>query len=238
MIIHKKGSLVGRDVLDFEEDAIRIQSDGFASVEFCSVNDTLYNDKAHRDGIQLIPVNEGPRSQLAAAMMNDALIQNNTIKSKGKLQGIFSSDGCYQGLTIRNNVIDTNSQWKVSINGLLSGWIEGNKNTAGELVPVDLWNLRIGGGGLPLDAGGLGCGVYVLDFDGYKYESLEYITSEDTSRINDKRGVITSKSDVFLRNFRYDEFREKSLDVYDADAQKHGYLLQVLAMQCGDVVYK
>jgi hypothetical protein len=238
MIIQKKGSLVGQDVLDFEEDGIRIQSDGFASVEYCSINDTLYSDKAHRDGIQLIPVSDGSRSQFAAAMMLNALIQNNNIKSEGKLQGVFSSDGCYQNLTIRNNVIDTNSQWKVSINGLLSGWIDDNKNADGDLVPVDLWNLRIGGGGMPLSSGGLGCSVYVLDFDDYEYDRLEDITSNDTSHINDKRGVITNTNDVFIRNFRYDEFREKSLSVHDDNAQKHGYLLQVLAMQCGDVVYK
>lgn len=235
--IIKKGSLVGDSASNFISDAYRIQSGGFASIEYCTVTDTLATDEAHRDAFQLVPVNNTARGQLSAAHMRNVLLQNNTVYSSGHLQGIFSSDGLHSNLVIRNNKIDTQSHHKISINGLLSGWIEGNTDSEGNALRVDLWPLRIGGGGAGVKDGGLGCNVYVLDFaDSMNYDDLQNITRDEN--VNDYRFSVFNRSDIFIREFRLKEFYKKAVDIYHENAQYHGYLLQVAAMGCGRVVYE
>lgn len=128
---------------------------------------SLFNG-AHRDGIQLIPRRNDGRynTQYAAANLSDVTIRNNRISSCNKLQCIFSSDGLLSNLTITNNILDTQGQHYITLNGVLSGRIEGNRRSNGSLCPVLLKWLRLGGN----DGTG---NVWVVSFsDGTRYEPV------------------------------------------------------------------
>lgn len=113
-----------------------------------TILDTAYGlaqnlpEMAHRDAIQLIPFN-----QFAGGELENLLITGNRINSEGKLQGIFGSDGIFRNLTITFNTIDTRSDHKITLNGLVGqqNHIEGNRDFRGDLVPVQLNPIRLGG---------------------------------------------------------------------------------------------
>lgn len=134
-----------------------------------------FSGMAHRDAIQLIPGIFEKVDRLAGSIMRDVTIQNNLINAKGsKLQGIFASDGAFKNIKIIDNAITTAGEHTITINGLLSGEIRGNKDVAGNLLPFN--KVRC----LPLRIGG-GAGVYVIGFKNsvpanhpyfYKYEPI------------------------------------------------------------------
>jgi hypothetical protein len=130
---------------------------------------------AHRDAMQLIPFSP-TASHFAGAIMQYVQVKGNSISSKGKLQGIFATDGSFKHLHICNNSIAIGGSHFISISGMLSGKIEGNTDTNMQLLPkekVKLWPLRIGGG----------VNIYILSFanaihlnktdnDYYAYEKI------------------------------------------------------------------
>ena len=177
-------------------DAIRVTKHG-EIVENYQVIDMNNDESPHRDAIQIIPSYEtGFNTQFAAAMIEDVIIRNNVIKSNGKLQGIFCSDGLIKNISITGNVIDTNSYHKITLNGLLSGHITRNKNSDGELVQVIANPLRIGG-----NSDGL-YNVWVVGFSDEKYE-YKPITGQP---ITDNRKLIKDNGDVYLTNFDLEGF--------------------------------
>ena len=114
------------------------------------------SDMAHRDAIQLIPFSPTV-SHFAGATMQHVYVVGNRIFSTGRLQGIFATDGAFKQLQICNNSIDIGGSHYISINGMLSGKIEGNTNTNGEILTkkhITLRPLRIGGG----------ANIYILSF--------------------------------------------------------------------------
>ena len=231
--IHRSGSLTkGFD--SFDGDAISVQSDGFVEVSECDILDNHPNNNPHRDAIQLIPNNGRLRGQYAAAEMRNILIQNNFIRSSGLLQGIFSSDGMHRNLVIKNNIIITNSQHHVSINGLMSGWIEGNNlsyadNRDAEPA-ITLWPLRIGGGAF-------GRNVYILSFVDDGYDNINHIVHKSQENIIDNREVVFNNRDVFLSDFRLNEFKfNAGFAQQNKDAQIYGRDLQNLAMDFGSII--
>ena len=141
-------TLINQDKLEnkiisgFEEDAIRIIGNN-AYINKVSIIDTAHTDAAHRDAIQIIPPHKGLNLQFAAAKTNHVTISNCTIFSQGKLQGIFCSDGLIGSAYIVDNQIQTDSEHKITLNGLLGGVIERNIDANGKPVPVVLNNLRI-----------------------------------------------------------------------------------------------
>lgn len=134
------------------------------------------SDMAHRDAIQLIPFSRTV-SHFAGATMQHVQVMGNRIFSKGRLQGIFATDGAFKQLQICNNSIDIGGSHYISINGMLSGRIDGNTDMNQEVLTEDhltLWPLRIGGG----------ANIYILSFknaphlnandaDYYAYENIK-----------------------------------------------------------------
>jgi hypothetical protein len=107
-----------------------------------------FSEIAHRDAIQLIPFSQSV-SRFAGAIMHYVQVAGNRISSAGRLQGIFATDGAFKQLQICHNSIDIGGSHYISINGMLSGKIEGNTDMNQRLLPQDrvtLWPLRIGGG--------------------------------------------------------------------------------------------
>lgn len=133
------------------------------------------SDMAHRDAIQLIPFSQSV-SHFAGATMQHVQVMGNRISSTGQLQGIFASDGAFKHLHICNNSLDIRGRYTISINGMLSGKIEGNTDMNQRLLPkedITLLPLRIGGG----------ANIYILSFsnahhlrphdaDYYAYEKI------------------------------------------------------------------
>ncbi|WMP15792.1 hypothetical protein [Thiothrix lacustris] len=131
---------------------------------------------AHRDAVQLIPgINDGI-NQFGGAVMSNVSVSGNLIYSDGALQGIFATDGAFRNLHIRNNYLQIGGEHTISINGMLSGSIMGNKDINNQSLAdskVALYPLRLGGG----------ANIYVLSFSNnaslrstdvryYQYEAI------------------------------------------------------------------
>lgn len=172
----------------FSEDAINIKASG-QCLKGNRIIDSVIGtaldqqhslaQRAHRDGVQLIPTKAGVGNyQFMAGTLEDLIIDNNYIISKGLLQGIFASDGVLRNISIVNNCIDTQAEHKITLNGLLSGKLSNNRDSSGQLLSIYLGPLRIGGN---LATGN----VWVLSFaadDEYRYAPLsEIIPQSDQS---------------------------------------------------------
>lgn len=183
-------------ISDFETDAYRVLGSNNV-VDGLTIDDTLYNDKPHRDGIQLIPTGKEPNAQYFGALAKNNTITNNQITSLGKLQGIFQSDGGQEHLIIRDNIIDTRGHHFITLNGLLSGTIKNNLNAHGYEVPVRLDNLRIGGGHEEA--------FYVRSFKDHEYKPI--ISDQG---IEDMRGTMHRSGAKYVNNFDLNLFRAVS----------------------------
>ena len=111
--------------------------------------DVKYFDQlAHRDGLQLIP-RSATLNQFMGAIMSHVILEGNSIKSDGALQGIFASDGAFRNLQLINNQVRTAGAHSISIAGMLSGKISGNimlSSATRTVLRPTLHPLRIGGG--------------------------------------------------------------------------------------------
>lgn len=107
-----------------------------------------YSQLAHRDAIQLIPVDRNitrHNSQYAGAKLSNISIRNININSPGPLQGLFASDGCFENIHIQDIQIQTASEHQIAILGMLSGTL--SLWSANEQpIRVNLLPLRLGGG--------------------------------------------------------------------------------------------
>ncbi len=136
-----------------------------------------FAEMAHRDGIQLIPINSHAR--FAGAVLDHVTIQNNIIYSKGALQGIFCSDGAFRNLHINNNAVEVNGAYTISISGMLSGSISNNTDLSLQPLAkekITLYPLRMGGGANILVIGFDNAGVSRSDPDYYEYEAISGVS--------------------------------------------------------------
>ena len=213
------------------DDAIRITED-YSVVEGNTIVDPwdakLYA-QAHRDGIQLIPTRDSRHNaQFAAAVQRGVTIRNNRISSGNQLQCIFSSDGLHENLTIENNILDTQGQHYITISGLLSGCIRNNRNANGELCPIRLEPLRIGGNN------GTG-NVWVVSFKAgtpYDYAPIESIVDDVALNhvIDHRQGHGEPlKHGAYLTDFDVDGFYSASITKQHAPHE-----LQLLALSFGN----
>lgn len=187
-------------------DAIQVRHNG-QKVSHYIIRDEAPDDvkqKAHRDGVQFIPVRPGAvfNTQFAGAIIDGVTVENTEIHSDGKLQCLFCSDGGVRA-TIKDNVLQTNGQHFISLS-MLSGHIENNRDSNGQLVPIRLFPMRIGG-----NSDGTH-NVYILSFkdDQYRYEPVENIVKDEThDHVTDHRfGEGRRKNSVYLYNFDLDAF--------------------------------
>lgn len=136
----------GDQVKDFDlnipypqQDGINVRHDNTVARHNTIRNDA-YNQDGHTDGVQLIPP-----EQYAAGRLNNITLDDNHLLSDGNMQPIFASDGVFKHLTITNNTVGTSAQNVIAINGMLTGQVSGNKDTAGNSVPAVLNPIRLGG---------------------------------------------------------------------------------------------
>jgi len=144
-----------------------------------------FKDIAHRDVMQLIPMqNKMGSDQMAGAMMSNIDIVENIMHSKGQLNCIFGSDGAFKNLNIRNNHIQTKGEHTISINGMLSGKITGNTDLQG--APLAANKIKL----LPLRIGG-GANIYIIGFknkpgtpeeERYEYKPIAGVPVNDCSK--------------------------------------------------------
>lgn len=220
-------ALTGARLIDFDVDAVKVMG-GSTSVEHCYIRDNSSSNKAHRDGIQLIPKHHRlPLAQYAAGEMRNVLIRGNEIHAHtSKLQGVFASDGLFFDVTIINNIISTQSDHKITINGLVSGLLVGNINHEGLGIPIVLNPLRIGGS---VD----GRCVWVVDFKQHAYQYLPL----EGSYINDHRtNPIIRDGDIYLECFdkqAFDSYAALILQDHTSDVSETCRKLQRLACECG-----
>lgn len=192
-------------------DAIRVTESNqvVAGQVIIDKADYTTKQKAHRDAIQIIPTRQDGtfNTQFAGACIHGIEIRNNTVESDGQLQGVFCSDGMIDKGWITDNTLDTKSEHSISL-CMLSGHIANNRNRAGELVPVKLYPLRIGG-----NSDGR-FNVWVLSFkDGqYRYDSASKIVKDSSQRhvVDYRFGGHRNKGDIYLREFDLDGFMQET----------------------------
>lgn len=192
-------------------DAIQIRESGsvFNEYEIIDAAPDDVKQLAHRDGMQFIPVRPGNvwNTQFAGAIIDDVSVKNSVIKSDGKLQCIFCSDGGVRGATIENNILQTNGRHFISLS-MLSGEIRNNRDTHGNLVPIRLFPMRIGGN----SDGTLN--VYILSFkdNQYEYSPVEEIVKDTSlSHVTDHRfGQGRRANSIYLHDFDLNAFVEET----------------------------
>ena len=195
------------------DDALQIRKSGesVSKVEIVDLADEETKNKAHRDGAQLIPERGlGTfNTQFNGAIIEDVSIHDCNIRSDGKLQCIFCSDGMVVNGRFENNTLDTNGRHFISLS-LLSGTIRNNRDSAGNLAPIRLFPVRMGG-----NSDGT-YNVYVLTFkqDKYNYKPVDEIVKDDTlDHVTDHRfGFGKRENSIYLYDF--------DLDGYVAEVEK------------------
>lgn len=236
--------LTCQTITDFETDAVRVVGNHSAVIA-CTIHDTLVLEhpelaqQAHRDGIQLAPDSQGKRLQYAGALLENVLITGNRIHSSGKLQCVFGSDGLMQGVRIVGNVLDTQGQHFISLNGCVHDcWLEGNVLPDGSPAPIRLAPLRLAGEQ----------NVYVLSFKQpeFYYPPLPELVDEASLKagvVTDHRFTAFSTGARYLDNFdvygfwRAVEQIELSEALRDplCGAQRHTQLMAEIALQFGNL---
>ena len=144
-------------------DVIKIMNHGISISNYECI-DECPTESAHKDWIQLIPPSTGllPNAQFRLAELNNISIKDSKVVSTGKLQGMFGSDGLFNNINVERVVVDTNSQHKVTFNGLMGGNISDITLGNGDPARVLLQNARIGGGS----------NIWVESFKGIEYNEV------------------------------------------------------------------
>lgn len=187
-----------------------------------------YKKLAHRDAFQLIPQDRNISrswSQFAGAKMQNVSLKNIRVQSQGSLQGVFSSDGAYDNLRLKNISVTTQSAHQIAILGLLSGTLE-LSNTDGSTVEVNLLPLRLGGG----------TNIYIIGFSAgssYQYGHVESGSSNAT--IHDNRRLKTKRG-TYYTNFDMDTFISKIQASPQSNLQGFLDLIKQSAALSGDLV--
>lgn len=157
-----------------------------------------YKYLAHRDAIQLIPVDRSisrHNSQFAAAKLRNIIVKDVTIRSIGSLQGLFASDGAFENIHMKNISIETRSQHQIAILGLLSGVLDVSSKT-GTPIHVNLLPLRLAGGN----------NIYITHFSrdsSYQYETID--TKNSDVVLTDNRQKMTKRG-TYYADFDIDDF--------------------------------
>lgn len=235
-IIHNNAASYKMMIANPEQDFIRVKCSGDMAEHNCIIdpaNNALMNE-AHRDGVQLLPDDQGKRYQYGLAEICDATIRNNFIDSGNSLQGVFMSDGLASNLHICNNRIQTNGQHYISINGMLSGYIHNNRNAKGELCPVKLGPARIGG----RPKGGIS--VYVIGFADRKISPVDHIVPQcdGFDHVTDERLGHTKPraGDMYLYDFRLADYWQARNKLSEKSVLTPAQF-QELAMDYGSEMY-
>ena len=177
---------VKNDLKDYITDAIKIVKNGI-TLKF-NKNKKIIDGRsinAHRDGIQLVPNNS-----LAMGKMTDITIMNPKIISPNSLlQGIFASDGIFERIKIINPMISTKSSHGITINGLLSGEIQGSDLTKNAIIRLN--PLRVGGGKF----------IWIVQENKFLYKPIKGLDTSNEHRVRDYRLAFTKGNKKITKRF-------------------------------------
>ena len=225
------GQIAGKVFTDFLGDAIHLHS-GEVSRCFIRPQENIPLDAAHLDGIQLISKEANrPNGQYALGRIASAKIIDNVVEgATTPIQPIFSSDGIIEYADIQGNNLTTDGSHFITLNGLLSGNISGNKfhNVKEGNKPIKLYPARVGG-----NPDGKG-NIWVLSFKG----DTEYlpIETDQPELVQDFRKIAFNETDTFLENFDESKFDQMAGMVESSGGRMMGREFQKMALSCGDIV--
>lgn len=214
-------------------DGIVIKSSGRNTIADVAIKDNRTapeNQIDHSDGIQISPNDGTPRGHYGLAKCSDILIYNVNICAKGsKLQGIFCGDGLIDYIKIAAVVIDTDSDHKITLSGVISGDIFVNHDTEGrEIIPT---LLPAAVGGTPQIGKKVFPRVEILSFKDKEddYQPV-YGTTNDLRRT--PRQHVINLENFDLKGFY--SMRDNLPEIEDVNL--NCLALQYIAVQCGEVV--
>ena len=203
------------NISGFLEDGMHVKSNN-CTVEGLNIKDphdpVLY-DRAHRDGIQIIPYKyKEPYFHYAGGFSKNIIIKNNFIYSENKLQCIFAGDGGHTNLQIIRNNLQTQGSHFITIAGLFSGTIQDNRMNNLELAPVKLLPMRIGG-----NPDGL-FNVWIIHFRQFPHSYLplkSIFHNKPYNHVVDNRtgNAFRNPNDIYLHSFKYSAFRQSVTQV-------------------------
>ncbi len=141
IVSEKPESISNLNLYRSNSDAIVVKNN-HVNVQHNRVSNNTYHNDGHIDGVQLIPNN-----QYAAGRLDHIKIQANHFSSRhgGNMQPIFASDGVFGDVYIKDNILETSAKNVITINGLLTGHVSGNKDENNETVNIVLNPIRLGG---------------------------------------------------------------------------------------------
>lgn len=157
--------------------------------------------RSNRYAVELRPYKQGYYSYpYMGGRIDNVRIIGNMIRSTSQIQGVYSSDGSFTNLEIKDNIFNLFSSHQITISGMLSGNISGNKNRFGQPAEIILNPLSIGGN---FFTGGL----WILGFSESDtgYAPADTIVT-DGSRYKDLRTAKIHPYDTNLIDFRYNEY--------------------------------
>ena len=230
-IVKDNEHLENKHVFRVTQDSFRIVGNG-ASITNCvsidagSLQDSSLAAEHHRDKCQLVPTVDGLyNQQYAGAEITTCRISNNVFYSPwSQMQGIFISDGFIRFPIIQNNTIQTASQHKITL-CCIDGLIVGNTDELGNLVPIELNKLRIGGG----------CNVHVMTFkgpdDNYR-PAIDIVRDDTLEHVTDNR-FTPHKGCTNLYEFDLQGFREEAMRVQNGKGQEMADKFAEIAMDYG-----
>ena len=204
---------------EFTEDAVHNKGSG-CSIHNCTFTHTTLTGP-HGDAIQLIPTITGrSNQQYGLAYQENVSVTECIIKAPDTdLQGIFASDGLFYNLVFKNNVVQTKNHG-ITINGALKITLENN------IGKQKFYPARVGGGVYPKK-------LWVI---GFKEDYIKYEPIVSDSPFEDYRTEVFNDTDIFLTNFRYEEYRKAAALIPDGGGNEMAAAFYNLALEYGDIV--
>jgi lysozyme len=214
-------------------DGLVVRSGGGSIIADVTIKDhrtAPENQRAHCDAIQIIPDDGTPRGQYGLAKCDDILIYNVDIYAEGsKLQGIFCGDGLIDYINIAAVVIDTDSEHKITLTGVINGDIFANHDVEGRDIFPTLLPAAVGG--TPKIGKKVFPRVEILSFKDWEddYKPV-YGTTNDLRRTPRQHVINLERFDLK----RFYSMRDELPEIEDVNL--NCLALQYIAVQCGEVV--
>ena len=198
---------------------------------FVKPNPNVPLDAPHLDGFQLIYPSPN-NAQYALAFIEWFGITGSVVDGlTTPIQCIFASDGVFGRGEIHDNTLKTDGYHFISIDGLLSGSVTGNRFIGAHAAdyPIKFKPARPGGN----PDGEYNIWILHWKDDYYQYSVIECDTPE---LVQDLRQTVFNATDKFLVNFDQDKFDTLVAQVPKAGGREMGRAFQRIALQCGDLV--
>lgn len=212
------------------EDGVHLYG-GEARQCFVKPNPNIPLDSPHLDGFQLIDKSSN-NEQYALGFMKYFSINNCVVDGlTTPIQCAFAADGVFGYGEIEDNTFKTDGHHFISINGLLTGSVTGNRciGTHADDYPIKFKPARVGGNPDSL------FNVWILHWkdDYYQYGTIDCDTPD---LVQDLRQSVFNTTDKFLINFDQAKFDQRKPFISATGGRAMGRALQRIALECGDLI--